>query len=83
MAVSHVKQASSLLQQCTASDVWMDAQGSDHAPAWADFDFLDPLPIADPAPALSTKHLFTGDMQRLVRLVTCTTDYMQSQVYTD
>ena len=57
---ANISSAASLLQQCTGSDVWMDAQGSDHAPVWADFDLIKPLPTPETAPLLSSRYNFTG-----------------------
>ena len=52
--------SSSLLEQCTNCDVWMDMQGSDHAPVWADWTLSTPLPTPEVAPPLSSRYMFTG-----------------------
>lgn len=54
------KNGSSLLQQCQDCGVWMDMQGSDHAPVWADWNLSAPLPTPEAAPPLSTRYMFTG-----------------------
>lgn len=47
----------------------MDAQGSDHAPAWADFELLQPLPVPEQAPLLSSRHLFTGKLVHVLFII--------------
>lgn len=44
----------------TGADVWADAQGSDHAPVWADVMLPEPLPRPPALPPLSTRFMFTG-----------------------
>ena len=44
----------------TGADVWADAQGSDHAPVWADVALPEPLPRPPAPPPLSTRFMFTG-----------------------
>lgn len=44
----------------TAADLWMDAQGSDHAPAWAELAPHACLAVADIPPPLCTRYQFTG-----------------------
>ena len=44
----------------TGADVWADAQGSDHAPVWADVALPAPLPRPPAPPPLSTRFMFTG-----------------------
>ena len=48
----------------------MEAQGSDHAPAWADFELLQPLPTPEQAPLLSSRHLFTGELVHVLFVMT-------------
>ena len=47
-------------------DIWMDAQGSDHAPAYADLAPSLPLAVGSVPPPLSSRYLYTGGctMQR-------------------
>lgn len=52
--------SSSLLEQCQDCGVWMEMQGSDHAPVWADWSLAGPLPTPEAAPPLSTRYMFTG-----------------------
>ena len=44
----------------TGADVWAEAQGSDHAPVWADLVLPQLLPRAPALPLLSTRFMFTG-----------------------
>lgn len=44
----------------TAADVWMDAQGSDHAPAWTELAPHARILVGDIPPPLSSRYLFTG-----------------------
>ena len=43
-----------------ASNIEPERSGSDHAPAWADYDHPQPLAKAATPPALSSRFLFTG-----------------------
>ena len=45
-----------------ASDIQPERAGSDHAPAWADIDPLQPLACAATPPPLSSRFLFTGEI---------------------
>lgn len=47
-------------EQWMAADIEPERQGSDHAPAWADLDPLQPLSLAATPPALSSRFLFPG-----------------------
>ncbi|BDA45375.1 probable DNA-(apurinic or apyrimidinic site) lyase 2 [Coccomyxa sp. Obi] len=49
----------------TAADLWMDAQGSDHAPAWAELAPHACLAVADIPPPLCTRYQFTGKQGNL------------------
>lgn len=60
----------SLLGQCTDCDIWMDMQGSDHAPVFADWDLATPLPMPEIAPPLSTRYMFTGMLSRSIVCLT-------------
>ena len=62
---------SSLLDQCTGSGIWMEMQGSDHAPCWADWNLIQPLPTPEIAPALSTRYMFTGKDQDAYPALLC------------
>ncbi|KAK9901314.1 hypothetical protein WJX75_005948 [Coccomyxa subellipsoidea] len=49
----------------TAADVWMDAQGSDHAPAWAELAPHARVLVGEVPPPLSSRYLFTGKQGNL------------------
>ena len=44
----------------TGGDIWMDAHGSDHAPAYADLAPGLPIPVGSVPPPLSSRYLYTG-----------------------
>ncbi len=43
-------------------DVWMDAYGSDHAPAYADLAPGLPIAVGTVPPPLSSRYLYTGEL---------------------
>ena len=45
----------------TGSDIWMDAHGSDHAPAYADLAPSLPIAGGQVPPPLSSRYLYTGE----------------------
>ena len=45
----------------TGSDIWMDAHGSDHAPAYADLARGLPIACGQVPPPLSSRYLYTGE----------------------
>ena len=51
-------------------DVWMDAHGSDHAPAYADLAPSLPIAVGSVPPPLSSRYLYTGEMRICVTLST-------------
>ncbi len=48
----------------TGGDIWMDAHGSDHAPAYADLAPSLPIAVGSVPPPLSSRYLYTGGVHR-------------------
>jgi hypothetical protein len=44
----------------TGADIWADAQGSDHAPVWAELAPRARVPSADVPPPLASRYHFSG-----------------------